>query len=256
MRSWSNPRKDFISLEVKMSRRKVKAILFDSGKVLNRPVTGHWFITPDFFNYVDKDIYNSILKHKKRDAFRQAARYITAQKLIETEEDEYIHFLEYYKIFFSMLPELNIGEERIKLIAKDLVYNYNKYEFFNDVKEVLPGLSEIYKLAVISDAWPSLEGVFVNAGMRKYFQSFIISSKIGTSKPDTLMYSTALEELNVSAEEAVFIDDNPRNCDGARSLGIRTILICRDLKHYIINKIICRRHSVIRDVKSIQNMKL
>lgn len=26
----------------------IKAILLDSGRVLNGPVTGHWFITPKF----------------------------------------------------------------------------------------------------------------------------------------------------------------------------------------------------------------
>jgi putative hydrolase of the HAD superfamily len=35
----------------------VKAILIDSGRVLNRPATGHWFITPKFFEHVDKKIF-------------------------------------------------------------------------------------------------------------------------------------------------------------------------------------------------------
>ena len=36
----------------------IKAILFDSGRVLNGPVTGHWFVTPNFWDYVNKDIFN------------------------------------------------------------------------------------------------------------------------------------------------------------------------------------------------------
>ncbi len=39
---------------------KIKAILFDSGKVLNEPATGHWFITPNFWKYVDKDKFENI----------------------------------------------------------------------------------------------------------------------------------------------------------------------------------------------------
>lgn len=31
----------------------IKAILFDSGRVLNQSSTGHWFISPRFFEYVD-----------------------------------------------------------------------------------------------------------------------------------------------------------------------------------------------------------
>lgn len=35
--------------------QNIKAILFDSGRVLNKPVTGHWFITPNFFSFVDEN---------------------------------------------------------------------------------------------------------------------------------------------------------------------------------------------------------
>ncbi len=43
----------------------IKAILFDSGKVLNEPVTGSWLITPKFFKYVDKCKFDSISYVKK-----------------------------------------------------------------------------------------------------------------------------------------------------------------------------------------------
>jgi len=32
------------------------------------------------------------------------------------------------------------------------------------------------------------------------------------------MYKAALDELNVSSDEAIFIDDSIKNCDGARKL--------------------------------------
>lgn len=113
-----------------------------------------------------------------------------------------------------------------------------------------------YKLAVVSDAWPSLENVFRKAGLRDYFKSFVISSILGVTKPDELMYRTALNELGVSAEEALFIDDNMRNCDGAKKMGMNTILLCRDLKLYLKNKIICRNHKVIRSIRSLRNFNI
>lgn len=45
--------------------RNVKAILFDSGKVLNEPATGNWFITPNFFEFVDRKRYDSIPNGKR-----------------------------------------------------------------------------------------------------------------------------------------------------------------------------------------------
>ena len=38
----------------------IKAILFDSGRVLNEPVTGHWFITPNFWKYVDINTFYNL----------------------------------------------------------------------------------------------------------------------------------------------------------------------------------------------------
>lgn len=231
--------------------QKIKAILIDSGKVLNGPITGHWFITPNFFYYVDKENFNSTDNSKINDAFNIAGNYISKQNLILTEEEEYKHFLEYYKIFFEKLPELKMNEEKIEAVTRDLVYNYDKYKFYKDALEIIPELSKNYKLAVVSDAWPSLENVFRQAGFRDYFSSFIISSQKGTCKPNELMYKSALEELNVSAKEVIFIDDSIKNCDGANELGIRSFLLCRDLESFVFNELTCKKYTVIRSLKDI-----
>ena len=232
----------------------IKAILFDSGRVLNAPTTGHWFITPNFFQYVDKKAFSSIPKSQRNKAFSKAAEYISKQSLIETVEEEYKHFLEYYKIFLQHFPDLSLEDQQIEAITKDLVYNYDKYTFYQDAADTISGLSVNYKLAVVSDAWPSLENVFRNAGLRDYFSSFVISSVIGATKPNKLMYETALKELCVSPEEAVFIDDNIKNCNGAKQLGIKTFLLCRDYKLFLYYKLMCKDHIVIRNLKSINSL--
>ncbi|MDZ4992564.1 HAD-IA family hydrolase [Clostridium perfringens] len=232
-------------------KSKVKAILFDSGRVLNRPTTGHWFITPNFFEYVDKQKFDSIKKSKRNNAFSKAYEYIDKQKFILTESDEYTHFLEYYKIISNNLPELDLTNGDIKSITNDYVYNYEKYTFFQDVQNVLQKLSQSYKLAIVSDAWPSLEGIFINMNLRKYFSSFIISSQKGITKPNELMFRLALQELNLSPEEALFIDDNPKNCEAAIKFGIPSIILCRDLKSYIYTKIKYRNILVVRNLNDI-----
>ena len=234
-----------------LDSKKIRAILIDSGRVLSGPITGHWFITPSFFNYVDKEIFYSIDESKISDAFYIAGNYMSEQNLILTEEEEYGHFLEYYKIFFSKLSELKMDEEKIEDVTRDLVFNYNKYKFYDDAMETIQELSENYKLAVVSDAWPSLENVFRQAGLRDYFLSFIISSQKGITKPNELMYKSALDELKVSSEEAIFIDDSIKNCDGANELGIKSFLLCRDLKSYNYNKITCKKYTVVRSLKDI-----
>lgn len=148
-------------------------------------------------------------------------------------------------------PEIIIDDIKIELVARDLVYNYDKYVFFNDAIEVIPDLNKRYLLAVVSDAWPSLENVFKKAGLRDYFKSFVVSSVIGVRKPDELMYSTALIELKVSPGDAIFIDDNFKNCDGAKKLGIQSFVLCRDIRVYWFFKIFLRKHRVIRSLYDI-----
>lgn len=233
---------------------KIKAILFDSGRVLNVPATGHWFITPNFFNYINKKKFASIPKAEKKLAFAKAGEYINKQKLIIDETEEYEHFFEYYKIFSDYLPKLQLTKEDISSITKDYVFNYYKYRFFSDVLHLIPALSTTYKLAVVSDAWPSLENVFRFAGLRSYFSSFIISSKLGVTKPDELMYKTALEELNVSTDEAIFIDDSIKNCNGATKLGIESFVLCRDIRLYFYHKLFNRNCKVVKNLFDIKNL--
>lgn len=43
----------------------IKNIAFDVGGVLAEPITGHWFITPNFWNIIDKDIINYVFLFKR-----------------------------------------------------------------------------------------------------------------------------------------------------------------------------------------------
>lgn len=238
----------------KINKNKIKAILFDSGKVLNGPATGHWFITPNFFKHIDEKKFKSISLKERSNAFSKAGSYILKQNLIISEDEEFRQFLEYYRIFSNELPQLDLKDEHIEAVASDLVYNCNKYKFYEDAIDIIPELSRKYKLAVVSDAWPSLENVFRNAGLRNYFSSFIISSVKGVLKPNQLMYKAAMEELNISPEEAIFIDDSIKNCDGAKALGIQSFVLCRDWRAYYYNRITCKKHNIIRNLCDIKKI--
>lgn len=228
----------------------IKSILFDSGRVLNRPLTGHWFISPNFFKYVNKEKFLSIEKERINNAFSNAQKYLFNEKLIKNREEELIHFSNFYKLFSENLPELQINN--IEDLAKDMVYNTSKYVFYEDVKEVIPRFKNKYKMAVVSDAWPSLENVFIDADMKKYFEIIVISTQIGTLKPDPRMYETAIERLQVNNSEAIFIDDNINNCLGAERLGIKSILMSRE--NFNENKEKNKTMLVVKDLYELEQM--
>lgn len=238
-------------------RANIKAILFDSGRVLNYPKSGNWFITPNFFKYVDESIFNSISSSKKNLAFKMAYNYINSCKLIKKQEEEYNHFVEYYNIFFKELPELNVNKDDVENIAKDLVYNPEKYSFFDEVKSVISVLSKEYKLGIVSDAWPSLDSVYEAAGLRNCFSTFIISSILGVTKPEAIMYQTALDELGILPENTLFVDDNLKNCIGARNLGIHSVLLCRNKFEYVLKKLLSigKGYDVINNLEQLSTLK-
>lgn len=151
----------------------IKALLFDSGRVLNQPATGHWFIPPHFFDYVDKQRFLKIAANKRRSAFRAAQSSINEQTFIANSEDEYQHFLKFYQIFAEQLPKLALDKSAIQAIAADLVFNREKYTFFDDAMQIIPALSRRYKLAIVSDAWPSLEDVFMEPRCAIIFQHLL-----------------------------------------------------------------------------------
>lgn len=214
----------------------IEALLFDSGRVLNIPQSGHWFIAPRFFDYVDRATFNSINPEKITMGFVKATSYINSVPNIVTIKEELEHFQNFYRIFSDEVPALGLGEAEGNALAEDLVCNAEKYLFFDEVYTVIPMLYQHYKLAVISDAWPSLKDVYRKAGLYSYFSSFIISSVLGVSKPNKEMYLSALRELRINPEKSIFIDDNIKNCIGAVECGINAVLLCRDKISYDLQK--------------------
>lgn len=139
-----------------MLQTEVKAIFFDAGRVLLFPSSGHWFISPRFYEIVKKEIYIKIPKDKVKQAFDKANQYLSERILVSSLEEEVELFKHFYKIVAEELQELELDERDVSELAEDLVYNCDKYSFYEDAKLVLPQFKYKYKIAVISDAWPSL----------------------------------------------------------------------------------------------------
>jgi putative hydrolase of the HAD superfamily len=234
---------------------KIKGILFDSGRVLNIPTTGNWYHSPNFIQILGKDKFYNVSKEKRKIAFTSARNYIDSIKVISTIEEEWEHFSMFFTIIAEELPELEIHGDKKKLLVDDFVFNFDKYTFFKDVFEVIPKLSKCYKLGLVSDAWPSLRGVYKKAGLDTYFNSIIISSELGVTKPNEQMYKASLNELALSENEVVFIDDNPKNCDGASKIGIRTIILDRSLMSRFNSRFILKtQHKIVKNLYEFQKL--
>lgn len=81
-----------------------------------------------------------------------------------------------------------------------------------------------YKTGVISNAWPDLRAYIHEHKFDDAFDFITISAEIGVMKPQPKIYQLALEQANVRASEAVFVDDMPANIEAANALGMRGVL--------------------------------
>lgn len=209
-----------------MEYKNIKAILFDSGRTLNVPRTGHWFITPNFFNIVNKGNFE-INENELELAMEKACNHINKILTVITEEEEFLMFKEFYEIVLNEIKYPYISKNIINDLAKDNVYNDEKFLFFDDVQPSLEKLSDRYILGVVSDTWPSLERVFINKDLRKYFKTFVMSSIHGSYKSEKKLFRLALDEIKLNPKEVIFVDDSESNLLAAEEFGLVPILIDR-----------------------------
>jgi len=85
-------------------------------------------------------------------------------------------------------------------------------------------LSVYYRVGLLSNAFSDLRQFITHYWkFADVFEDMVISSEVGLMKPDTRIYHLALERLEVSPEQAVFIDDYTRNVEGSQAVGMHAI---------------------------------
>ena len=99
-----------------------------------------------------------------------------------------------------------------------------------DVLETVPILSEKYKCIVASNAGDSdaelMKKAFERIVLDKYFFGFITSKELNANKPSPAFFQGIIDQFSLSVEESVMIgNDYERDIKGAKSIGLKTILI-------------------------------
>lgn len=86
-------------------------------------------------------------------------------------------------------------------------------------------LAKNYRLALLSNTDPiHMSNEEARFSFFRFFPIRIYSYRVGTSKPDPLIFREALNACKVRAEDAVFIDDVPAYAEAALRLGITGIV--------------------------------
>lgn len=80
-----------------------------------------------------------------------------------------------------------------------------------------------YDVALLSNVWPLSAEIIRKNGWYDYFDELYLSCDIGMAKPDKNIYDTVLQNLAVSANQILFVDDKEANLTYPQTLGMHTI---------------------------------
>lgn len=121
--------------------------------------------------------------------------------------DKYPEWTEEIEAFYGRWPEMLGGpiESTVEILNQvQQQKNYRLFALTNWSHETFPIAQERYAFL-------------------QYFEDIVVSGTEKLKKPDPAIYKLLLDRNELLAEECLFIDDNKRNAEAARKMGIETI---------------------------------
>ena len=104
---------------------------------------------------------------------------------------------------------------------------------FRPYDDAIPALNALradgHGLMVVSNWDCALPDWLAPSGLLELVDGVVTSAEVGVAKPDAQVFRRALQLAGVGADQAVHVGDSPDNdVKGARSAGIRAVLVQRD----------------------------
>jgi putative hydrolase of the HAD superfamily len=123
-------------------------------------------------------------------------------------------------------PQLTLVRE---LIRKDRELLAASARLYDDVIPFLQTLRACgVRVGLVSNCIEKTRPLLADLGVSELADAIVLSCEVGYAKPDARIYHHALDRLGVTADAAVFIDDQPAYCAGATAVGLTALQIARN----------------------------
>ena len=219
-----------------------KVIYFDLGDTLVYFRSSNYWIAALWAAYYiwrskGKLLMPWVLRRALEDAFRAELLERNGNGLSQVKDE--LSELRYWEDFFKqVLARIGLSENHSILIAW-LARRYmdpRSYACFPEVRYVLKQLRDQgILLGVLSNAFPSADGIMRHLNLMQYFKIIIFSYEIPhiPPKPQPEIYRYALsfkevQEAIQSREQVWFVDDRSKFVDGASEVGLHALQIDRE----------------------------
>ncbi|HFU3853956.1 TPA: HAD family hydrolase [Streptococcus suis] len=101
--------------------------------------------------------------------------------------------------------------------------------------DALEKLSQNYQLGIIANQSATVRVLLEEWGVESYFQLIILSEEVGLSKPDSTIFTLALQKANTTANRIVYVGDRYDNdIVPAKSLGMRAVRILTGMGRFAV----------------------
>ena len=193
-----------------MNFHNIEAVLFDlDNTLLDR--------TKTFAKYCDHFLdvlFSEKITNSEKDNIKKY--------MIENDKNGY----EQRSVFYQNLIEkwdLPCNAQDLENEWREHFYKYSVPE--DCLIEVMEYLSGKYKLGIVTNGSSHMQNSKIDAlGIRRFFQTIVISAEVGIKKPDSEIFLLACEKLNIPASSALFIGDNFQfDVVGAANAGLSSI---------------------------------
>ena len=205
---------------------KIKTLVLDAGGVLVHPLHGDWNIPVKYREFLG-EYAADIGSEKWKEACRAEAMLIREDIYIKDMEEEHGMRLKFLKAVAKRM-EWELSEETFAAMAEDFTYNVTRYAWYEDTLPWLKDWHSRIKVGILSDAMPSFPHVVRSHEASKHIGALVISTEIGTAKPDARMYLEICKRLDAEPSDCLFVDDRVCNLEGAMAVGMRAVQMCRD----------------------------
>lgn len=191
---------------------KFKAVIFDFGNVI--------------INIEHQRIYNTFAKFTSK-----APAYIEKR----LEEDQIFRRYESGQFNDEEFREVIRQTLGFPLSDKEIDTSWNailldipadRIELIKNIRQKFP----IYLLSNTNNIHIEASNLYLKKqhnieNLDLLFDEIFLSYKMGMWKPDVDIYHTVLNKINLQPHEALFLDDNFKNIESAKAIGMQTILV-------------------------------
>ena len=164
----------------------------------------------------DKTVFEQVSKEK---GLREDSFYNTARQYFDGAHVG--EFSSYEDFYTKANPQTDFSLKEFKetfdrqMATRDSV---------SGTIDLIKTLKPKYQIALFSNFGSSLVGYLNDLGITDLFDHIVNSYDLGVEKPDKEAYLKMLDIIGANPDEVIFVDDKSRNIEGAKAVGIKSIL--------------------------------